>query len=38
MTMSEKAQLVSYDVAEFIALNSESHVLAESAIQHAKNC
>jgi len=32
MTVSEKVQLASYEVAEFIALKSKSYVLAESAI------
>ena len=32
MTVSEKAQLASYEVAEIIALKSKSHVLAESVI------
>ena len=32
MTVSERAQLASYEVAEIIALKSNSHVLAESVI------
>jgi len=32
VTVSEKAQLASYEVAEIIALKSKSHVLAESVI------
>ena len=32
MAVSEKAQIASYEVAEIIALNSKSHVLAETVI------
>ena len=37
MTVSEKAQIALYEVAEIIALKSKSHVFVESVIlQHAK--
>ena len=32
LTLSEKAQFASYEVAEIVALKSKSHVLAESVI------
>jgi len=35
MTVSERAQLASYEVAETIALKSKSHVLAETVIRPA---